>query len=212
MKNKRPPIEASKNCFKRKVLIMSLSAMFFALSLPHANAGTNDFAAVKAVNQTSRLSGKVVDENNQPMIGVSVAVKGTTVGVITDIDGNFTLTSPENASTLVFTYLGYNSQEVSIGNTRQFSIKLTPNEQFLDEVVFIGYGSVKKRDLTGAVVSKKSDEITLAPTANVMEALQGKVSGMDIVKPSGQIGGNVEILLRGTRSIYGSNSPLFIID
>jgi len=212
MKNKRPPIEANKNCFKRKVLIMSLSAMFFASSLPHANAGINDFAAVKAVNQASRLSGKVVDENNQPMIGVSVAVKGTTVGVITDVDGNFTLSSPENATTLVFTYLGYNSQEVSIGNTRQFSIKLTPNEQFLDEVVFIGYGSVKKRDLTGAVVSKKSEEITLAPTNNVMEALQGKVSGMDIVKPSGQIGGNVEILLRGTRSIYGSNSPLFIID
>lgn len=205
MKNKRPPIEANKNCFKRKVLIMSLSAMFFASSLPHANASINDFAAVKAVNQASRLSGKVVDENNQPMIGVSVAVKGTTVGVITDVDGNFTLSSPENATTLVFTYLGYNSQEVSIGNTRQFSIKLTPNEQFLDEVVFIGYGSVKKRDLTGAVVSKKSDEITLAPTNNVMEALQGKVSGMDIVKPSGQIGGNVEILLRGTRSIYGSN-------
>jgi len=82
----------------------------------------------------------------------------------------------------------------------------------LDEVVVVGYGSVKKRDLTGAVTSVKSAEVLAAPTNNVMEALQGKIPGMDITKTSGQVGGDVTILLRGSRSIYGSNEPLFIID
>ena len=84
--------------------------------------------------------------------------------------------------------------------------------QLLDEVVVIGYGTVKKRDLTGAVASVKNEDIVISPTSNVMEALQGKIAGMDIAKTTGQIGQNPEILLRGSRSIYGSNEPLFIID
>ena len=89
---------------------------------------------------------------------------------------------------------------------------MEPDTQALDEVVVIGYGTVKKRDLTGAVASMKNEDVTVAPTSNVMEALQGKIAGMDIVKSSGQVGEDVSILLRGSRSIYGSNEPLFIID
>ena len=86
------------------------------------------------------------------------------------------------------------------------------DNQLLDEVVVVGYGTVKKRDLTGAVSSVKNEDIVIAPTNNVMEALQGKIAGMDITKTSGEIGEDVTILLRGSRSIYGDNSPLFIID
>ena len=89
---------------------------------------------------------------------------------------------------------------------------MVEDARLIDEVVVVGYGSVKKRDLTGAVTSIKSAEVLVAPTSNVMEALQGKIPGMDITKTSGQVGGEVSILLRGSRSIYGNNEPLFIID
>ncbi|MDR2805527.1 MAG: TonB-dependent receptor, partial [Dysgonamonadaceae bacterium] len=100
----------------------------------------------------------------------------------------------------------------NVARQTQVIIQLQPKGQDIDEVVVIGYGTVKKRDLTGAVVSIKNEDISITPTNNVMEALQGKISGMDIVKTSGQIGSNVSLLLRGNRSIYGSNAPLFIID
>ena len=106
----------------------------------------------------------------------------------------------------------HTEQEVNTRNKNKLEIILTEDARLIDEVVVVGYGSVKKRDLTGAVTSVKSAEVLAAPTNNVMEALQGKIPGMDITKTSGQVGGDVTILLRGSRSIYGSNEPLFIID
>ena len=146
------------------------------------------------------------------MIGVSVLVKGTTIGTVTDFDGNYTLEVPSGKNILEISYIGYKTKEITIGNNSLINIKMEPDTQALDEVVVIGYGTVKKRDLTGAVASMKNEDVTVAPTSNVMEALQGKIAGMDIVKSSGQVGEDVSILLRGSRSIYGSNEPLFIID
>ncbi len=136
----------------------------------------------------------------------------STVGTITDFDGNYVLEVPAATGILEVSYIGYKTQEVTLGKSDVLNIQMQPDTQALDEVVVIGYGTVKKRDLTGAVASMKNEDVTVAPTSNVMEALQGKIAGMDIVKSSGQVGEDVSILLRGSRSIYGNNEPLFIID
>ncbi len=196
----------------RSLFVWGLSAALFSLPLAAENAwGGVRTANPQEVQQTRNVTGQVLDENGEPMIGVSVLVKGTQVGAITDFDGNFKLNAPDGAKELQLTYMGYKAQTVKI-TSGQMVVRMEPDNQLLDEVVVIGYGTVKKRDLTGAVASVKNEDIVISPTNNVMEALQGKVAGMDIAKTTGQIGENPEILLRGSRSIYGSNEPLFIID
>lgn len=168
--------------------------------------------STRAYCQQSRtISGIVKNSQGETIIGANIVEKGTSNGTITNVDGLFTLHVSPNA-VLKVSYMGYTEQEVNTRNKNKLEIILTENARLIDEVVVVGYGSVKKRDLTGAVTSVKSAEVLAAPTNNVMEALQGKIPGMDITKTSGQVGGDVTILLRGSRSIYGSNEPLFIID
>ncbi|UOR03579.1 TonB-dependent receptor [Hymenobacter aerilatus] len=166
--------------------------------------------------QTRSLTGRVVAaDSNEPLIGVTVLVKGTTTGTVTDNEGNFTLAVPGNqAATLVIRYLGYKEQEVTPGpDQARLNIQLAPDQAALDEVVVIGYGTVKKRDLTGSVYSVKSDDIVQTPTHNAVEALQGRVPGADITRASGAAGAGSNILIRGTRSINGANNgPLVVID
>lgn len=195
----------------------SVVGMSMALGLPLASyAGTSGatltppVTAAQSVQQSSQVKGTVLDENGEPLMGVTVRVKGTQRAAITDLDGNFSL-SAKPGETIEVSYLGYVAQTVKAG-TSQMKINMKPDVTGLDDVVVIGYGTVKKRDLTGAVTSMKNEDIVIAPTTNVMEALQGKVSGLDITKTSGEAGAGVNILLRGSRSIYGDNSPLFIID
>ncbi len=153
----------------------------------------------------------MIDETGEPLIGVSVQVKGTTTGTITDFDGKFSLAVPANA-TLSVSYIGYQTQEIKVGNQRNVKIQLKPDNKLLDEVVVIGYGTVKKRDLTGAVSSVKSEELTMTPVANPIEAMQGRVAGLDITRESGKAGSNSKILLRGNRSLTAEQEPLYIID
>lgn len=199
---------------RRTPVVLGLSA---ALCMPAAFSYANvdngmDRESVLSVMQGKTIKGQILDETGESMIGVSVLVKGTTIGTVTDFDGNYTLEVPSGKNILEISYIGYKTKEITIGNNSLINIKMEPDTQALDEVVVIGYGTVKKRDLTGAVASMKNEDVTSAPTSNVMEALQGKIAGMDIVKSSGQVGEDVSILLRGSRSIYGSNEPLFIID
>lgn len=199
---------------RRTPVVLGLSA---ALCMPAAFSYANvdngmDRESVLSVMQGKTIKGQILDETGESMIGVSVLVKGTTIGTVTDFDGNYTLEVPSGKNILEISMLGYKTKEITIGNNSLINIKMEPDTQALDEVVVIGYGTVKKRDLTGAVASMKNEDVTVAPTSNVMEALQGKIAGMDIVKSSGQVGEDVSILLRGSRSIYGSNEPLFIID
>lgn len=146
-----------------------------------------------------------------PMIGVTIRVSGQQGGTITDLDGNFKIQLPAGKNTLELSYTGYKSQKVTVtGST--VNAKMEPDAIGLEDVVVIGYGTVKKRDLTGAVTSVSSDDITLQPTSNPLEALQGKVAGLDITRSSGQAGAGVEIQLRGTRSFTASSDPTVIID
>lgn len=168
----------------------------------------------EAIQQTSRsksVKGTVIDENGDPMVGVSVVVKGTKEGIATDIDGNFALNVSPGA-VLQISYIGYRTQNVKVGSNTSLEIKLLPDDNMLDDVVVVGYGTVKKRDLTGAVSSVKSEMIKMTPTSNPMEALQGRVSGLDIVRETGQAGEGVKMQLRGNRSITAGGDPLFIID
>jgi len=162
--------------------------------------------------QKKTIAGKVTDKRGDPLPGVTIIVKGTQKGIVTDMNGKYTLSGLSAENILVFSFVGMKTQEVKVEKNTSIDVVMEEDAIGLEEVVAIGYGTMKKKDLTGAVTSVKSEDITVAPTNNVMEALQGKISGMDIVKTSGQVGSDVEILLRGSRSIYGDNSPLFIID
>ena len=194
----------------RSFCVWGLSAMLFSLPVA-ANAWGGKVTNPQEVQQTRNVTGQVLDEKGEPMIGVSVLVKGTKVGAITDFDGNFKINAPAGAKELQITYMGYKAQDVKI-TSGNIVVKLEPDNQLLDEVVVVGYGTVKKRDLTGSVSSVKSEDILRMPTSNVIEAIQGQVAGLDITRSSGEVGSEINMTLRGTRSINGSNAPLFIID
>lgn len=157
------------------------------------------------------VTGRVADAKGGGLPGVTVVVKGTTQGTSTDGNGNFTLAVP-SGSTLVFSSIGFVSQELPVTGPT-LNVVLAENTKALDEVVVIGYGTVRKRDLTGAVYSVKAEDITKTPTHNAVEGLQGRVPGADITRASGAAGANSNILIRGTRSINGANNgPLVVID
>lgn len=163
--------------------------------------------------QSHTVTGKVLhQQTKEPMQGVTVNVKGTGTSVITTADGSFSITVPDSRTVLVFTYVGFTTQELLPGKTGALSIEMVPGENKLDEVIVVGYGTTKRRDLTGAIVSVKPDEITARPGPNPMESLQGRVAGMDITRTSGQPGAGINIQLRGTRSFTASGNPLFIIN
>ena len=147
-----------------------------------------------------RVTGTVTDANGEPVIGASVIVEGTTTGTTTGIDGTYTISAPAQAN-LVFAFLGYKEQVVAVAGKTTIDVTLTEDVASLDEVVVIGYGTVKKRDLTGAVSSVKSEELTASPVANAIEAMQGRVAGLDITRDSGKAGSGTSILLRGNRSL-----------
>ena len=139
--------------------------------------------------QTKTVTGKVVNQQtNEPMQGVTVSVKGTTRSTITGVDGSFSISVPGNQSVLLFSNVGFASREVVMDQSGSYNVALTPGENKLDEVVVIGFGATKRRDLTGSVVSVKSAEITARPGPNPMESLQGRVAGLDITRSSGQPG------------------------
>jgi TonB-linked SusC/RagA family outer membrane protein len=159
-----------------------------------------------------RVEGQIKSRSGELLPGVNVVVKGTTNGAISDVDGNYVISQVPSNATLVFSFIGLLSQEITVNNQTRIDLVMVDDVLNLDEVVAIGYGAVRKRDLTGSVSSVKSEDIVKAPTFSPMEAIQGLVPGMDITKKSGKSGSGVDILIRGSRSIHGSNSPLFIID
>ncbi len=163
--------------------------------------------------QQQTVAGKVVhQETNAPIQGVTVNVKGTDRSTLTGADGSFSITVPNNKAVLAFSYVGFASQETGVGRSGPYTIAMAPGANKLDEVVVVGYGTTRRRDLTGAIVSVKSEEITARPGPNPMESLQGRVAGLDITRTSGQPGAGVNMQLRGTRSFTASGNPLFIIN
>ncbi len=164
-----------------------------------------------AFAQGRKVSGTVKDETGESMIGVNILIKGTTNGTITDVNGNFSLSGVIEKATLVVSYIGYEPKSFSVGNQSVFNIVLKSNAQNLDEVVVIGYGTVKKSDLTGSVGSVGTDKLVAKGSTTVMESLQGQVAGVDISQSSSRAGESFNIQIRGKSSLEGG-SPLYVVD
>ena len=167
---------------------------------------------VLAFAQGKQITGVIKDGTGEPMIGVNVLVKGTTNGTITDFDGKFAISDVKNSDVLTITYVGYVQQSIPVGNQTSFNIILKEDTETLDEVVVIGYGTVKKRDLTGSVASVSNETLTANPVSDVSQALQGKLAGVSVTSQDGRPGAEVSIRVRGGGSITQSNDPLFIVD
>ncbi len=158
-----------------------------------------------------KITGTITDERGEPIIGANVMEKGTTNGTITDVDGNFSLSVNERA-TIQFTYIGYVEQEVRINNQSTLNVVLKEDSKTLDEVVVVGYGTVKKSDLTGAVSSVKTTEIQQTPMVSIDQGLVGRASGVQVTQTSGMPGATASIRVRGSSSLQGGNEPLYVID
>ena len=166
-----------------------------------------------ALAQTRTVNGVVTDSNGEPLVGVTIAVKGSTnYGVITDLDGRYTISVPQDKTTLVFSYVGFLEQQVQVGNQSTHNVQMKEDNVGLDEVVVIGYGSVKRKDLTGAVASVRGEDLAAVPVNNVAQALQGKLPGVNVVSGDGRPDANISIRVRGGGSITQSNDPLFVVD
>lgn len=165
-----------------------------------------------AFAQGNTITGTVIDETGEPVIGANVTVVGTTNGTITNFNGEFTLSSVPENSKIQVSFIGYITQTLTIGTQRKLEIKLAEDAAKLDEVVVIGYGTVKRRDLTGAVASVGGDKLAANPVANVAQALQGQLPGVQVVSQDGRPGAGMSIRVRGGGSITQSNDPLFIVD
>ncbi len=163
--------------------------------------------------QEKVITGVVTDAFDEPLIGVNVLLKGTNKGTITDFDGRYSLSVANAAEpVLEFKYLGYKSKEVKVGNQHVVNVTLSENSKMLDELVVVGYGTQKKSDLTGSVVSVKADDMNAIPTSSVAEMLRGQAAGLVVTQNSARPGGGSDIVIRGKKSLTAQNAPLYIVD
>lgn len=211
---------------KKQLLLFSIFLGITSVFAAGIQAEAGSATSIKGVEiqstQTQKsIMGRVIDEKGDAVIGANVLLTGSKTGTITDVQGRFQLSVPGDSRSITVSYIGYKTAVVNIASTNNVSVTLEAESTGLDELVVIGYGTVKKRDLTGAVSSVKTADIMQVPTANAMEAIQGRVAGMDITRTGGGAGSGVNILIRGTKTIgytdiYGNKTrntePLFIID
>lgn len=193
--------------FGSKVLLVGACFMFGMGGAPLLHAASVDEAQI--VQQMKRVSGTVTDESG-PIIGANVVEKGTANGTITDIDGNFSL-EVQPGATLVVSFIGYVSQEIEVGSRTTINVELAEDVEVLDEVVVVGYGTMKKKLVTGATVQIKGDEIAKMNTTNALTAMQSTTPGVQITQTSSQPGKGFKVSIRGVGTI-GTSSPLLIID
>lgn len=162
--------------------------------------------------QGHTVSGVVIDDLGEPMIGVNVVVKGTTNGSMTDFDGNYSIPDVKSSDVLVFSFIGMSSQEIKVGNQTTINVTMAEDSQMLEDVVVVGYGVVSKKDLTGAVTSVKAKDIAAVPVSSASEALTGKMAGVNVSTTEGSPDAEVKIRVRGGGSLSQDNSPLYIVD
>ena len=193
------------NLLSKAVLLSVFLSPGYVISKAHAN--TDSISGIEQTN--GKLSGRVIDAKGEPIPGANISVKGTTIGTITDMDGKYSISvTPDDV--LAFSYVGMTSQSVKVGAQTVINVTLKEDSQVLAETVVIGYGSAKKRDLTGSITNIKGEELANKPAMNPLSSLQGKVAGVQIVN-SGRAGSDPEIRIRGTNSINGYK-PLYIVD
>lgn len=187
------------------------------LSLKHiqgksSNQLSSIVQSVVELKSEISISGKVTAVGGEPLIGAAILVKNTSGGTVTDLDGNYQLNVPDNASILVFSYIGYTSQEVEIGGRSVIDVQLVADATQLDEVIVVGYATQKKKDITGAVTSVRNEDFNQGVITSPEQLLQGKVSGVNVTSASGEPGSNQAITIRGQGSVRSSSTPLFVVD
>ncbi|MBV5313869.1 MAG: TonB-dependent receptor [Prolixibacteraceae bacterium] len=214
---KKSRLEVPSQWKERKIILRKLGIAFAISGLISINAlaGINTSSSESNViseQQQKQISGKVVDNTNQPIPGASILVKGTTIGCVTDVDGNFKLNLPDNAETLQFSFVGMKSQEVAVSGKTTVNIVMEVDAIGLEEVVAVGYGNQQKKDITGAVSSVKSEDFNKGVISSPEQLLQGKISGVNITSSSGAPGAGQRIIIRGQGSLRQGTGPLFVID
>lgn len=199
-----------------KISSCLLATAFSALVSPafaaDAQVNGKDNVSVHETLQSKTVTGVVVDAAGVPVIGANVIVKGTTVGTITDFDGNYSLEVPENA-VLQISYIGYLTEEVTVGNKSSINVTLKEDSQALDELVVVGYGTMRKSDVTGSIATAKGEELVKQQSFSALDNLRGKVSGVNIFSNSSQPGAyNNRVIIRGMATINSSSDPLYVVD
>ena len=190
-------------------LLLSAFSVSGALAAP---VTTGDASAM-VVQQGKKVTGVVVDATGEPVIGANVVVKGTTNGTITDFDGNYTIEGVSASDVLVFSYIGYLSQEITVGNQAAINVTLSEDSQALEEVVVVGYGVMRKSDVTGSIGVAKGDDLTKNQNFSALDNLRGKVSGVNIFSNSSQPGAySNRVVIRGMATINASSNPLYVVD
>jgi TonB-dependent starch-binding outer membrane protein SusC len=206
-------------CFKRIMLISGVCSLLLSQGSFQAFAGS-DSNTLKSDNlQQNSITGRVVDSNNNPLAGVNVVEKGTTNGVMTGADGRYSISVASGASVLKFSFIGYEDQEVTVGTQASVNIMLAESITGLDEVVVVGYGTVKRRDVTGSVASVNSATLQEVPSVSLINGLKGRAAGIDIVSNSTLPGASGQIRIRGNRQMATSagasdavDAPLLVVD
>ena len=190
-------------------LLLSAFSMSGALAVPVAMGDAN----AMVVQQGKKVTGVVVDANGEPVIGANVVVKGTTNGTITDFDGNYSIEGVSANDVLAISYIGYISQEVAVGSQSTINVTLREDSQALDEVVVVGYGVMRKSDVTGSIAVAKGDDLTKNQNFSALDNLRGKVSGVNIFSNSSQPGAySNRVVIRGMATINASTNPLYVVD
>lgn len=181
---------------------------FFRILLWIIFLGMSGFATA----QNRVVTGQVSDKDGQSIPGVTVVVKGTTNGVITDLNGQYSITVPSSESTLIYSFVGYKTESVVVGDRQSINVTLNPTVKSLDEVVVVGYGVSKKKDITTSMVSVKGDDLKKETQGNFNTALQGKAAGVQVITANGAPGASPSVLIRGFTTINLSTNPLYVVD
>lgn len=215
-KNRRldcfPPGCCTQILLKFKLLSVVLLTTFASLAADGHLQATKPGEAIISAEQQKKITGKVSDPQGTPIPGATVVVAGTTVGTIADMDGNFTLTLPANAKTLIVSFVGMMPKEIPIGNATSFRVTLSESNVGLEEVVVVGYGTQKKESVVGAITQVNNQSLMRSGTSNVTNAITGKLSGVLTIQQTGEPGAsNSEIIIRGLSSWNGS-APLVLVD
>ncbi len=168
--------------------------------------------AIKSIQQQKAVSGKVTDETDQPLPGVTVLIKGTATGTVTDSDGNYTIANVPDGSVLQFSFVGMRMQEIEVGSQQTVDVILVEETFGIDEVVAIGYGTTSKRAVTGSVMKISGEQVVASSSTNIAGSLQGKAAGVQITRNSGDPNAGINIRIRGTSSINSGGDPLIVVD
>lgn len=197
---------------KDDLFLRMIGVAMCLLSVCAFHSSAAERAATPVSQQARRITGTVVDPNGEPVIGANIVIKGTTDGNITDVDGRFTLDNVSANATLVVSFIGYITQEIPVGNRQVIQVTLRENLEVLDEVVVVGYGVMKKKDLTGAVSQMGSSSLKDLKVSHPTEAMAGKLAGVQVQQVGGQPGQAATIRVRGSGSITASSAPLYVVD